>query len=163
MYQAWEHLVQAFSFQLGTYPVHNPIDHPINKSCTFWAISSPGHPQKVSSIKRMTTGWLICFVQLLARLGMQSCTPFKTNSQSLEDTQVGYIWQKYTLDNCTLEKYTLENQLSVLHFEKIYAKCKSAKAGGKWCGEGGKWCGAFIYIFVSGEGPPRSKIQKKCT
>ena len=28
------------------------------------------------------------------------------NSQSLEDTQVGYISQKYTLDKYTLEKYT---------------------------------------------------------
>ena len=27
------------------------------------------------------------------------------NSQSLEDTQVGYILQKYTLDNYTLGKY----------------------------------------------------------
>ena len=31
----------------------------------------------------------------------------KINSQSLEDTQVGYISQKYTLDNYILEKYTL--------------------------------------------------------
>ena len=31
----------------------------------------------------------------------------KINSQSLEDTQVGYISQKYILDNYTLEKYTL--------------------------------------------------------
>ena len=30
------------------------------------------------------------------------------NSQSLEDTQVGYISQKYTLDQYTLEEYTLE-------------------------------------------------------
>ena len=30
------------------------------------------------------------------------------NSQSLEDTQVGYISQKYTLDKYTLEEYTLE-------------------------------------------------------
>ena len=30
----------------------------------------------------------------------------KINSQSLEDTQVGYISQKYTLDKYTLEKYT---------------------------------------------------------
>ena len=29
--------------------------------------------------------------------------------QSLEDTQVGYISQKYTLDKYTLEEYTLEN------------------------------------------------------
>ena len=28
------------------------------------------------------------------------------NSQSLEDTQVGYILQKYTLEKYTLEKYT---------------------------------------------------------
>ena len=28
------------------------------------------------------------------------------NLQSLEDTQVGYISQKYTLDKYTLEKYT---------------------------------------------------------
>ena len=33
----------------------------------------------------------------------------RINSQSLEDTQVGYISQKYTLDKYTLEKYTLEN------------------------------------------------------
>ena len=32
----------------------------------------------------------------------------KINSQSLEDTQVGYISQKYTLDKYTLEEYTLE-------------------------------------------------------
>ena len=30
------------------------------------------------------------------------------NSQSLEDTQVGYISQKYTLKKYTLKKYTLE-------------------------------------------------------
>ena len=30
----------------------------------------------------------------------------RINSQSLEDTQVGYISQKYTLDKHTLEKYT---------------------------------------------------------
>ena len=29
------------------------------------------------------------------------------DSQSLEDMQVGYILQKYTLDNYILEKYTL--------------------------------------------------------
>ena len=32
----------------------------------------------------------------------------KINSQSIEDTQVGYISQKYTLDQYTLEEYTLE-------------------------------------------------------
>ena len=32
----------------------------------------------------------------------------KINSQSLEDTQVMYILQKYTLDKYTLDKYTLE-------------------------------------------------------
>ena len=31
------------------------------------------------------------------------------NSQSLEDTQVGYVSQKYSLDKYTLEEYTLEN------------------------------------------------------
>ena len=35
----------------------------------------------------------------------------KINSQSLEDTQVGYISQKYTLEKFTLEKYTLKNAL----------------------------------------------------
>ena len=36
-----------------------------------------------------------------------SFTPksLQINSQSLEDMQVGYIPQKYTLDNYTLEKY----------------------------------------------------------
>ena len=33
------------------------------------------------------------------------------NSQSLEDTQVGYISQKYTWEEYTLEKYTLEKFL----------------------------------------------------
>ena len=33
------------------------------------------------------------------------------NSQSLEDTQVGYISQKYTLDKNTSEKCTLKNTL----------------------------------------------------
>ena len=36
---------------------------------------------------------------------------FSINSQSLEDTQVGYILQKCTLDNNTSEKCTLENTL----------------------------------------------------
>ena len=31
----------------------------------------------------------------------------KINLQSLEDTQVGYISQKYNLEKYTLEKYTL--------------------------------------------------------
>ena len=35
----------------------------------------------------------------------------RINSQSLEDTQVGYILQNYTLDKYTLEKYTLEQRL----------------------------------------------------
>ena len=39
-------------------------------------------------------------------LGETQC---KINLQSLEDTQVGYILQKYTLDKYTLEEYTLEN------------------------------------------------------
>ena len=30
------------------------------------------------------------------------------NSQSLEDTQIGYISHKYTLEKYTLEKYTLK-------------------------------------------------------
>ena len=35
--------------------------------------------------------------------------PFEEmNSQSLEDTQVGYILQKYTLDKYAFEKYILE-------------------------------------------------------
>ena len=37
------------------------------------------------------------------------------NSQSLEDMQIRYISQKYTLDDCTLEKYTAE----------MVQKCKS--------------------------------------
>ena len=36
------------------------------------------------------------------------------NLQSLEDTQVGYILQKYTLDNYTLEKYTLAQKSLVM-------------------------------------------------
>ena len=38
----------------------------------------------------------------------------KINLQSLEDTQVGYISQKYTLDNYTLEKYTLAQKSLVM-------------------------------------------------
>ena len=38
-------------------------------------------------------------------------SPHVTNSQSLEDTQVGYILQKYTLDSYTLER---------VHFAKIH-------------------------------------------
>ena len=37
----------------------------------------------------------------------------RINSQSLEDTQVGYILQKYTLDSYTLER---------VHFAKIHLK-----------------------------------------
>ena len=40
--------------------------------------------------------------------GTSACMPVQINSQSLEDTQVGYISQKYTLDKYTLEKKTLE-------------------------------------------------------
>ena len=36
------------------------------------------------------------------------------NSQSLEDTQVGYISQNYTLDKHTLDKHALEK----IHFKK---------------------------------------------
>ena len=36
----------------------------------------------------------------------QECQHIWINLQSLEDTQVGYISQKYTLDKYTLEKYT---------------------------------------------------------
>ena len=36
-------------------------------------------------------------------------TRMRINSQSLEDTQVGYISQKYTLDKHTLEKIYLKN------------------------------------------------------
>ena len=35
-----------------------------------------------------------------------SAASFGINSQSLEDTQVGYILQKYTLDKYIVEKYT---------------------------------------------------------
>ena len=40
--------------------------------------------------------------------GQLGKTSLKINSQSSEDTQVGYILQKYTLDKYTLEEYTLE-------------------------------------------------------
>ena len=36
------------------------------------------------------------------------------NSQSLQDMQVGYISQKYTLDNYSLEKYTLTQKSLVM-------------------------------------------------
>ena len=47
----------------------------------------------------------------------------KINSQSLEDTQVGYISQKYTLDKYTLEKYTLEKlTFSLFNSAKVVQK-----------------------------------------
>ena len=54
------------------------------------------------------------------------------NSQSLEDTHVGYISHKYTLDKYTLEKYTL----------KKYTL--------EWVAD----------QLTGGEGPPRIKIRK---
>ena len=36
------------------------------------------------------------------------------NSQSSEDTQVGYILQKYTLDNYSSEKYTFAQKSFVI-------------------------------------------------
>ena len=56
----------------------------------------------------------------------------KINSQSLEDTQVGYTLQKKTLDKYTLEKYTL----------KKYTL---------------EWVANQL---TGGEGPPWIKIQK---
>ena len=56
----------------------------------------------------------------------------KINSQSLEDTQVGYILQKHTLDKYILEKYT---------FKKYTLE---------WVAD----------QLTGGEGPPRIKIRK---
>ena len=39
---------------------------------------------------------------------LEWCDVMKINLQSLEDTQVEYILQKYTWYKYTLEKYTLE-------------------------------------------------------
>ena len=40
--------------------------------------------------------------------GQKMGKTFQISSQSLEDTQVGYILQQYTFDKYTLEEYTLE-------------------------------------------------------
>ena len=45
------------------------------------------------------------------------------NSQSLEDTQVGYISEKYTLDKNTSEKCTLKNTLLVKRKERQWGTC----------------------------------------
>ena len=47
------------------------------------------------------------------------------NSQSLEDTQVGYILQKYTLDKYTLERafnlsYTISSILTFIHIFEYF-------------------------------------------
>ena len=64
-------------------------------------------------------------------------TSLKINSQSLEDTQVGCISQKYTLDKYTLDKYTLEKYtLQKYNFEWVADQ------------------------LTGGEGPPRIKIRK---
>ena len=44
------------------------------------------------------------------------------NSQSLEDTQVGYILQKYTFDIYTLEKYNLKIHFGIMN--KKVQECK---------------------------------------
>ena len=57
----------------------------------------------------------------------------KINPQSLEDTQVRNILQKYILNKYTLEKYTLKNslwknKLKGTHFEKMpFGKIKKSK------------------------------------
>ena len=78
-----------------------------------------------SSLQVSEVRWLAAYFQhcptCQSQWGCTSCTcclkefnlskgssPIKINSQSLEDTQVGYISQKYTLDKYSLEEYTLE-------------------------------------------------------
>ena len=70
---------------------------------TYWH-QTPAHSTKYTQT---------CFRDMLK---------IKINSQSLEDTQVGYISRKYTLDN-----YNLENTLWW------------SGAGGKWCEAGGNY------------------------
>ena len=61
-------------------------------------------------------------------LGLLALSSEKINSQSLGDTQVEYISQKFTLKiNTLLENTLLKNTLHALRF-----------TGGKWCGAGGK-------------------------
>ena len=49
--------------------------------------------------------WLMSY-ELLVVMGDKGSPPWEINSQSLEDTQVGYISQQNTLDKHTLEKNT---------------------------------------------------------
>ena len=51
--------------------------------------------------------WQHSCSQPLNKLLQTDKEQFEINSQNLEDTQVGYISQKYTLDKYSLEKYTL--------------------------------------------------------
>ena len=45
-------------------------------------------------------------IKLLESQEVNDSIGWEINLQSLEDTQVGYISQKYTLEKFTLEKYT---------------------------------------------------------
>ena len=68
-------LFDPFLNQFSTMPTtrvsHNPIDHPVNKSCTFQAISSlgrrpPTKPQKLSSFSPFWRKLNICWGSLVS-------------------------------------------------------------------------------------------------
>ena len=61
--------------------------------------------EKLDNMHKMTNWWKQAWASIL-----NLTVAMRINSQSLEDTQVGYISQKYTLD-----KYTLERASSPVH------------------------------------------------
>ena len=76
------------------------------------------HVSKSSFSNIVSTHIVLCqhtdSSQLQSHIFLEPIAASKINSQSLEDTQVGYILQKYTLDNYTLEKYTLAQKSLVM-------------------------------------------------
>ena len=67
----FDSILNQFSTMPTTRVSHNPIDHPVNKSCTFQAISSlgrrpPTKPQKLSSFSPFWRKLNICWGSLVS-------------------------------------------------------------------------------------------------
>ena len=73
------------------------------------------------------------------------------NSQSLEDTQVEHILQKYTYDKYTFGKYTF-GKFTFEKYTTLYA-LRLTVFGDQLNGLGTSWLG--------GKSPPRSKVWKE--
>ena len=77
------------------------IKVPVDKKGSAWPVKSWTHCQRLSRVRVFNSNYFLKFCIYL----YFDCLWFLINLQSLEDTQVGYILQKYTLDKYTLETF----------------------------------------------------------